>query len=184
MSKTHYDLEAQLTAATARRGSDALIVEAETRELRAGWLSLGRSLAAENHDWDEAALIARLTAALPQQVALPQEQPPATLQAWLVTSALAAALLLCAGLTLYRTQVPAGKHGLPLASSLPMAASEAAPPGALAPRAWNDPLDEQIAQAALRIESFHPGWHDLDGSFSALNEQLDTLSRDLDGGSL
>ena len=183
-------LQKQLEQATA----DACFVPAgadnEGTELRAGWLSLVQAFEADGSrpslHLEEAALMARIVASLEEtnqpvitvRSSSADQARQATRAGWLVTGALAAAVLLCVGLVLQRVSQRAVVNEVAEHVEVQPSAVVAAQV------AWSDPLDEQISLAESRLQNLHSGLPDLDGSLSTLGDQMGELARDLELGSL
>jgi len=175
----------QLRLATTRSLTTQEPLEAETASAREAFLALGSSVEAAAANFDEAALVQRLTeTCLPQA---PVVQAPAMHRNWwplIASGAIAAGMLLAIAQIASERQ----QHNVPIAGGSQTAiatpkttkSSEVAAVSEL----WNDPLDDEIALAAVTIQQFSPATRGFDGSLLEMNDQIESLSRELFGETL
>lgn len=189
MSEDAKITEEQLQQATSR-ALPAAPLDAQTAALREGFLQFGRAVEAANADFDEAALVAKLTQSLttensPTVVAPHKEQNswwPALLTAALAASALVAIVRIVA--------VSPGPDTVVVAPAAPEpnAAQPTVPETNLDElpllAAWSDPLDDEIASAQDEVEKLTGQATGLDGSLESFGSRLEALSAELESGSL
>jgi hypothetical protein len=180
----------QLQQATARALPPDAALDAETTALRDSFLQFGRAVEAGNRDFDEAALLASLTATcLPAEPAASVAPTGKRETNWLplvLTAALAASALLA----IVRTVAvwPAADAVVTVQPQSPAIAKTPAPetnsiedPALFA---WSDPLDDEIASAQAAVENLLGRAGGLDGSLESFGSRLEALSAELDSGSL
>ena len=183
--------EPQLTAEQLRQATSPALppdaaLDAETAALRKSFLQLGRAVEAANDDFDEAELVARLT-----RTCLAKETQPAALPAtkgrgdW-VPLVLGAALAASALVAIVRTAAVWSGGEIAVAPQAPPGASESAAndlAAGVAP-AWSDPLDDEIASAQATVEGLADRPRGLDGSLENFGSRLQSMSAELESGSL
>jgi len=196
--------EEQLRLATSRSLPGGAKLDAETASLRDGFLSLGSALEAAGGDFDEAALIAKLTAARTPgtdatalvahgelQPVEPASRVPSAVQltVLLVSAALAASAVF-AFLRMTANQPAAveiakapGKAVDRSLAPVVEKVNEAGPSYEVV-GAWSDPLDDEIAVAQAEMNWLGSRRYGVDGSLSQVGQQLEALSLELVGESL
>lgn len=167
-------LEQATTPATREPGE----LTGETVELRDSWLALSRLLAAADGDFDGQAFLAQW----PQAAARPPRWQD---RVW----ALAAALLLAVTASWAGQRHGGGVDKSPgsdlaaAANSHVSAPDPSAAEGAAAREYnWDDSFDEQLTQVDEAIARLRSPWRDDDSSLLVLNEQLQQIGQELDGG--
>jgi hypothetical protein len=183
----------QLEAATSRAAGVAA-QDAETAALRGGFVALGQALETAAADYDEAALIARLQASCAGdlQVAVPQPADrSAKLWQLVLTGALAAsALFAIVRITISWSAgnvvavAPAAPSGPDIAVQQETPVVDIEPDALAQSDAWDDPLDEEIVAAQDSLAELVGSPQTIDGALSNMNQTLEALADDLDGGSL
>jgi hypothetical protein len=169
----------ELEQATARQLSPEVPLEPETAALRDGWLALGSLLDGAGQRLDQAALAARLQAELIDPPRPVQPARHATGSSWwpaIVGTALALTMLVAVIRSLPRGAVtkPGGTSGL--ATNEPDQWPE--------PAAWSDPLDDQIGQAAEQVQALVAQSQGIDDSLTGISHELESMSDELQHGSL
>jgi len=176
----------QLRLATTRSLTTHEPLEAETASAREAFLALGLAVEAAAANFDEAALVQRLTATcLPER---PIVEAPEKHHNWwplIASGAIAAGMLLAIAEIAREHQV----HTVPVAGAGQTVTTtpktiRKTPQVAASEEAWKDPLDDEIALAAVTIQHFSPTTRGFDGSLLEMNEQLESLSRELSGETL
>src|SRR5262245_474882 len=177
----------QLLQATSRVLPPDTALDARTAALRDGFLDLGRAVEAAAGDFDEAALVAKLTSACSGAEVRPQERRswiPLVLAAALAASALVAIVRTAA---VWPAATVAGTAPPGSGGSEALAKSATTPGGALDNArllAWSDPLDEEIASAEAAFGKLTGRSSGLDGSLESFGSRLEALAAELDGGAL
>ena len=166
-----------LEQATAPLAREPGALAGETAELRDGWFALSRLLAAADGDFDDQALLAQWP-----QVAAPSQR-------WQdKVLALAAALLLAvtASWASYRHRGGVDKSPGPdlvaAHSNVPTPEPSTVDGAAVREYNWDDSFDEQLTQVDETIARLRSPWRDHDSSLLVLNEQLQQIGQELDGG--
>src|SRR5262245_34991208 len=170
----------QLRLATSQSLPADGALDADASAARDSFLALGSAAESAARNFDEAALIKRLTTTC---VAAPAQPARDWLWPLIVTGALAAGMLLAiARIAIERQHI--NTHA-PVAN-LPTkdAPTELIPLVPITTVAWNDPLDDEIALAAATIHEFSGTNRTFDGSLLDMNDQLQALSRELLGETL
>jgi hypothetical protein len=175
----------QLRLATTRSLTTHEPLEAETTSARDAFLALGSAVEAAAANFDEAALVQRLSEnCLPES---PAVQAPAMHRNWwpvIASGAIAAGMLLAIAEIARERQV----HTVPVAGAGQTVTTTPktvrTPQVAAVSQLWNDPLDDEIALAAVTIQRFSPAMRGVDGSLLEMNDQIESLSRELFGETL
>jgi hypothetical protein len=175
----------QLRLATSRSLPADGSADAPTAAAREAFLALGCAAESAASEFDEASLIRRLaTTCL-------VESPPSNIprkekwQWWalIASSAIAAGMLLAiAQIAMERQRgaepdIGAGE----VANNAPPEMPSLITAGKTR---WDDPLDDEIALAAITIEQFSGTSHHFDSSLLDMNDRLEALSRELSGETL
>lgn len=175
----------QLELATARQLPPGSELSSATKELREGWLALAGALE-QLPDRAPAAFAARLANQLNSAPAtVHPRRRPWMLAAAAIFGAIAAALLLA--LTIWPASQPGrAKQIAEGEATKDQPAANIKPTQVSGERAvaWDDPLDDQIAQMQEDVAGLGRAGHGLDASLSAFDQKLAELADDLDGGSL
>ncbi len=170
----------QLRLATSRSLPPDAALDAETSAARDSFMALGSAIESAARHFDQAALLCELTTS-PEPTC---SRFSNTQYAWplIASGALAAGMLLAvARLTMEHRQTnePTSMVQSPVSGAPRGAAGVTA-----AAVAWNDPLDDEITLAAATIDRFSHATRGFDGSLLDMNDQLQALSRELQGETL
>jgi hypothetical protein len=142
--------------------------------LRESWLALGRLLDASGDDFDEAALVANVRRATSKQTA----RRPTNLLRWAAGLAIAASLLAAA--LVWRLSGEEGEkpiaHDAAPAPSRDLTLSEAMSHERYA---WNDSLDERLADAGEQLIYAAADWRGYEAPYAALDQRMQDLSESL-----
>jgi hypothetical protein len=169
----------QIEQATARQLPPGASLDHETRTLRHGWLALGGSLERTAQGLDQAALVASLQAELIDQ---PQRVQPAAQsgsRSWW-PAVLGTALALTMLLAVVRSLPWGGSTDLDGQTVLTTGPDSYLPE----PAAWSDPLDDEIVQAAEQVQALIAQSPGIDESLTGISQELESISDDLQHGSL
>ena len=179
----------QLQLATSRSLPTGAVLNTETAAARESFVALGAVVEAAASEFDEAALIARLSKSCVEPADKGHaavDRAPKQRDWWPLI--MSGALAIAALIAVFRI-ASVSTDGMPQ-----MAASqELGPPTHSQPHlattgrvfaAWSDPLDDEIALAAATIGQLGGRSRGLDGSLLDMNERLDALSQELLGESL
>ena len=193
-------LQEILERATAPGDAMPADLDPETSSLREGWLAFGKLLQADQPAADR-----------PWETWQVAPRPPRRWQPWVLAVAVAASLLIAAGLTIaYRLRdgsnglqpnPPAIAHDQRSPSRATKDVPEIAVPGAVrqpeielgqAPQVaavpeelkWDNTLDEQLSAVAQAAALMHEDWYAQAGSLSAIQRGLDEIKKDIDDGTL
>jgi len=167
----------QLEQATSRSLPLDSALDDDAAELRSGWLALGRALDGENATFREEELLARLLTDVTRE-----HEPPTSARAalpgrlWpaLLASALALTMLVAVARMLW--------IGDPLQTVANPTISDQ--PGEETATDWEDPLDDELDEAAERVRSLVAQGTGVDASLSNLADHLESMSDDLFNSSL
>jgi hypothetical protein len=184
MHNPTHQLLADLTRVTSSESYLPPETEEEAAALREGWLGWTQLLQAADNEWDQTELVTRLQ----------RQAPVPTRHGWLLaTGALAASLLLVlAGTWLIGARPQAGSlrsepsgtalvQGPIRTDSAPLAAS---PERTADELTWDDPLDQQLAEARITLSSLRGSWRSSDTRLTALSAQVAQFMQEMDAGSL
>ena len=170
----------QLRLATSRSVPADSAIDADVSAARDSFLALGSAVELSARNFDEAALVNRLTTTC---VAAPAQPARNWLWPLIVTGALAAGMLLA----IARIAVERKDNDEHVAVANLPTRQTPAETIAIVPIttvAWNDSLDDEIALAAATIHEFSGTNRGFDGSLLDMNDQLQALSRELLGETL
>jgi len=170
----------QLRLATSRNLPPDSALDDDTSSARDSFLALGSAVESSARNFDEAALVNRLTSTC---IAAPAQPAHDWLWPLIVTGALAAGMLLA--VARIATERKHKDEHVPVAN-LPtrQTPAETLPLVSITTVAWNDPLDDEIALAAATIHEFSGTNRTFDGTLLDMNDQLQALSRELLGETL
>jgi hypothetical protein len=174
----------QLRLITSRKLRTTVQLDSETAASRDTFLALGSALETAAGDFDEAALVSQLQDQ-PAAISVSREQACSRSFAnrTQLSFIIAAVLAACALIAIVRTSIlslPAGSgiaqlqqasSGMDVKSNKQLVHSSS--PG------WNDPLDDEIAVAALAIDQISGRSRGFDSSMYDMNLQLEALSQEL-----
>jgi hypothetical protein len=167
---------AELERITAREAETPPHARLENEApLRESWLALGRLLDAANDDFDEAALVAKLRPATP--AAISQARPRAR---WIGAAAIAASLLTAAiAWRVVSDRDRLANESAPAAR--PTAGGSSLPETTLHHEhyAWDDSLDERIAEAGEQLIDTSAEWRGYDAPYAAVDQRLQDLTESL-----
>jgi len=184
-------LQELLERATAPGNQMSDDLDAETSSLREGWLALSKLL--------EDARVAPDQPLDRWQVTL---RPAAQRRWFAVAAALAASLLIAAGLTLAYRLLERSDIMAPSAPRLAQDGRPLAEPLAVAPEAvakttnadarssvadgltWDDPLDDEITAVAQAAAWVQQDWYAQTGGLGAIERGLDQIQKDIEDGTL
>lgn len=177
----------QLRLATSRTLPAGAQLDAQTSAARGTFLSLGSALESAASNFDEAALISKLSnshvvcGSPDPAYAQTCSRSRATSQAWplLLCGALAASALFA--IVRIVTMLPQTGPQIVIAPQpgRATAVEQLAPAPSRSTAGWNDPLDDEIALAAATIEQYGSRRRGFDGSIMEMNVQLEALSQEL-----
>jgi hypothetical protein len=170
----------QLRLATSRSLLADSALDADTSAARDSFLGLGSAVESAARDFDETALINRLTTTC---VSSPVKPARDWLWPLIVTGALAAGMLLAIA-RIAAERKHSNDHAPVANFPTRQAPAETIPIVPITTVAWNDPLDDEIALAAATIHEFSGTDRGFDGSLLDMNDQLQALSRELLGETL
>jgi hypothetical protein len=174
----------QLRLATTRSLPADCSLDAQTAAARETFLAFGCTVESAASAFDEASLIRRLTAvcSAESQPSTISKRPKRTWSPLIASGAIAAGMLLAiAQIAMERRSAePIGGAGHVAKHSPP----EGSPQIAAGSPRWDDPLDDEIALAAVTIEQFSGANHRFDSSLLDMNDRLEALSRELSGETL
>jgi hypothetical protein len=180
----------QLQQATSGKPAAAPL-EAETAALRESFLQFGRAVESAAGDFDEAALVAKLTRSLAEEnQPLPAPRMKDQTAWWpaVLTLALAAsALVAIVRIAAEWPQNTVATNTVAPNTVAPTQPGQAQPPPEIqlvTSATWSDPLDEEIASAQAAVERLAGRTSDLDGSLENFGSRLEALSAELESGSL
>jgi hypothetical protein len=170
----------QLRLATTRSLPSDALLDSDTAAARETFLSLGSAAESAATNFDQSALLARLTNTC-------LESPPVTLKSsepkrdWLPLI-LSSSLALAALIAIVRIAADSNSTEQEVAS-----VTWSPPAGGaghvLAPEqltlSWNDPLDDEIALASATLQQYSTRNHTFDGSLLDINDRLEALSKEL-----
>jgi hypothetical protein len=146
--------------------------------LRESWLAFGRLLEAANDDFDEAVLAAKLRPAAPANNHHSRRLKP--LARWIGIAAIAASLLGAA--IVWRVAI-GNRERLVGESASP---AQRTPGDSLLPEttlddqyAWDDSLDERIAEANEQLIYTAAEWRGYDAPYTAVDQRLQDLTESL-----
>jgi hypothetical protein len=177
MTDSHPYDQKQLEQATSRSLPPDSALDEDAAELRSGWLALGRALDGENASFREEDLLARLLTDVTGEHEPPTPARTAQLgRLWpaLLASALALTMLVAVARTLW----VGDPH---------QTAANPEQPGettATAAADWEDPLDDELDEAAERVRWLVAQGTGVDASLSNLADHLESMSDDLFNSSL
>ncbi len=170
----------QLRLATSRSLPADTAIDPDTAAARDTFLALGSAVESAARHFDETALLSQLTISREQICS----QSVISRYAWplIVSGALAAGMLLA----IVRIAMEHRQASEPVAVVRPpdTGAPMTIPVIAPASVAWNDPLDDEITLAAATIDQFSHTNRTFDNSLLDMNDQLQALSRELQGETL
>jgi hypothetical protein len=179
MTDSHpHDLK-QLEQATSRSLPPDSALDDDAAELRSGWLELGRALDGENASFREEDLLARLLTGVTREHEPPtpaRPVQPERLWPALLASALALTMLMAVARTLWigdPQQTAANPEQPGETTATATAAAD-----------WEDPLDDELDEAAERVRWLVAQGTGVDASLSNLADHLESMSDDLFNGSL
>jgi hypothetical protein len=175
----------QLRLATARSLMSHESLDADTSSARDAFLALGSAVEAAAANFDEAALVRRLTeSCLPDSPVIPAPEKHRNWWPLIASGAIAAGMLLAIGEIARERQM---RHmpiaGTEQATTVTPNKTKTLQVAAIS-EMWTDPLDDEIALAAVTIQQFSPATRGFDGSLLDMNDQLESLSRELSGETL
>jgi hypothetical protein len=176
----------QLLRATTRPLPSGTPLDSDTAAAREAFLSLGAAVEADAADFDERLLAEKLTESCVRSTQAGSGVPASrkTRDWWSIVlgGALAAASLIA----IVRIAVISQQ----LTDEITVATKENSPKSnppivpAFASAGWSDPLDEEIALAAVTIEQLGSRSRGVDGSLLEMNDRLDALNQELSVESL
>jgi len=170
----------QLRLATSRALPTDSSLDADTTTARDSFLALGTAVESAAHNFDQSALVNRLTTTC---ITAPAQPARDWLWPLIVAGALAAGMLLAIARIAAERQ-RASDHDLTTRLPTNVVPDKTTPITITPAIAWNDPLDDEIALAAATIHEFSGTNRSFDGSLLDMNDQLQALSRELLGETL
>jgi len=191
----------QLEAATAPEHAAGLPHDANCAALRERFLAFGRAVEQASEPFEEQALIARLTAAVrDQSAAAPSVRRAAPSRStWLLL--LSGALAVSALIAIVRVAMlwPAGEQVANVPAAAQPTEQAVAVPSNVVPTpandpeklisatgvlTWSDSLDNEIAAAQSRLYQMAGRTPALDSELTGIDQELESLSSDMNGDSL
>jgi hypothetical protein len=170
----------QLRLATTRSLPSDALLDSDTAAARETFLSLGSAAESAATNFDQSALLARLTNTCLECPTVTLK-PDASQHDWLPL-VLSGALALAALLAIVRiaSDSVSTEQQVAVVTSNP-AIVESVP--AISPPhltlSWNDPLDDEIALASATLQQYSTRNHTFDGSLLDINDRLEALSKEL-----
>jgi hypothetical protein len=150
-------------------------LDTQTAATRDHFLSLGAALESAANDLDESAIIAHLSR---EQTC---SRTPATNYSWPILLSIALAASALVAIVRIVTMLPESNPQIAIVTEPNRETTVQKQTPSLA---WNDPLDDEIALAAAKIEQYRTRGYSFDGSLRDMNERIDALSQELSAETL
>lgn len=174
----------QLELATTGSLPAGTALEAETGELREGWLALTQPLAERNAGRESVSFAAQMARELTAAPAVMRRQRASRPVAAIIASAGAVAAAALVALTVWLMSAPNTQLEIAAGNAVRVPAANEAAGAIFAVADWNDPLDAQITRVEEQVAELAIAAPRLDTSLSALDRRMSELAEDLDAGSL
>ena len=185
----------QLELATRRTLPPAAPLDPQTAALRERFLHLGRAVETAAANFDQAAMVARLTQRREDEISRARS-PAQRTDRWMVllaTALAASALFAIVRIAMFwpeESVAITAPPALPAEAPVdPRAYKYAVISGGTVEYApwnapWSDPLDEEIASAQAAVDQLSGRATGLDGSLEKFGSRLEALSAEIESGSL